>query len=109
MKKTINEDTTSELVIYSNNIFITNLQIAINQQYYSYALDFYNNEDLAINSIAYLTDRDNMITIRKDVEQPTNYVVTEQQNIIILSIIFALPVVIIIAGIIVWQYRRRKK
>ena len=109
LKKTINEDTTSELVIYSNNIFITNLQIAISQQYYSYALDFYNNEDLAINSIAYLTDRDNMITIRKDVEQPTSYAVTEQQNIIILSIIFALPEVIIIAGIIVWQYRRRKK
>ena len=32
------------------------------------------------------------------------------QNIaIILTIIFAIPLVIIVAGIIVWQIRRRKK
>lgn len=108
LKKTIDEETTSELIVYSNNIFITNLQIAISEQYYSYALDFYNNEDLAMNSIAYLTGRDNMITIRKDVEQST-YTVTQEQNTIILCIIFAIPVIIIIIGIIIWQVRRRKK
>ena len=108
LKKTIHEETTSELIVYSNNIFITNLQIAISEQYYSYALDFYNNEDLAMNSIAYLTGRDNMITIRKDVEQST-YTVTQEQNTIILCIIFAIPVIIIIIGIIIWQVRRRKK
>ena len=108
VKKKIDDDTTSELIVYSNNVFITNLQIAISQQYYSYALDFYNNEDLAINSIAYLTGRDNMITIRKDVESST-YTVTKEQNTIILLIIFAIPVLIVIIGIIVWQIRRRKK
>ena len=108
MKKTIDEDTTSELIVYSNNIFITNLRIAISQEYFSYALDFYNNEDLAMNSIAYLTERDNMITIRKDVEVST-YTVTKQQNTIILSIIFAIPALSIIIGIVVWQVRRRKK
>lgn len=108
LKKNINDDTTSELIMYSNNIFITNLQIQLNTQYYSYALDFYNNEDLAINSIAYLTDRDNMITIRKDTET-TAYTVTQQQNLIILTIIFAIPIMIIIIGIIVWIVRRRKK
>lgn len=108
VKKKIDDDTISELIVYSNNVFITNLQIAISQQYYSYALDFYNNEDLAINSIAYLTGRDNMITIRKDVESST-YTVTKEQNTIILLIIFAIPVLIVIIGIIVWQIRRRKK
>ena len=108
LKKKIDDDKTSEMIVYSNNIFITNLQIQLSAQYYSYALDFYNNEDLAINSIAYLTERDNMITIRKDTEN-TAYTVTEQQNIIILTIIFAIPVFIIIIGIIVWQVRRRKK
>ena len=108
LKKKINDDTTSELIVYSNNIFITNLQIAISSQYYSYALDFYNNEDLAINSISYLSGRENMITIRKNVET-TTYTVTEQQNTIILSIIFAVPLIIVLVGIIVWQVRRRKK
>lgn len=108
LKKKISDDVTSELIVYANNVFITNLQIAISSQYYSYALDFYNNEDLAINSVAYLTGRDNMITIRKDIEQ-TSYTVTEQQNTIILAIIFTIPIMIIIIGIIVWLYRRRKK
>lgn len=108
LKKKINDETNSEMIVFSNNIFITNLRIQLNSQYYSYALDFYNNEDLAINSIAYLTDRDNMITIRKDTETSA-YTVTQSQNIIILSIIFAIPVMIIIVGIIVWQVRRRKK
>ena len=108
IKKTIDDDTTSELIVYSNNIFITNLQIAISEQQAMYALDFYNNEDLAMNSIAYLTDRENMITIRKNTEI-TPYTVTEQQNSIILAVIFTIPVVIVVIGIIVWQVRRRKK
>ena len=108
IKKTIDDDTTSELIVYSNNIFITNLQIAISEQQAMYALDFYNNEDLAMNSIAYLTDRENMITIRKNTEI-TTYTVTEQQNSIILAVIFTIPVVIVVIGIIVWQVRRRKK
>ena len=108
IRKTIDEETTSELIVYANNIFITNLQIPISQQQAMYALDFYNNEDLAMNSIAYLTERENMITIRKDTETSA-YTVTEQQNLIILSIIFVIPVVIIILGIVIWQIRRRKK
>ncbi len=108
IRKTIDEETTSELIVYANNVFITNFQIPISQQQAMYALDFYNNEDLAMNSIAYLTERENMITIRKDTETSA-YTVTEQQNLIILSIIFVIPVVIIIFGIVIWQIRRRKK
>ena len=108
LKKKIDDDTTSEMIVYTNNIFISNLLIAISEQDQMYALDFYNNEDLAMNSVAYLTERENMIIIRKDAEIST-YAVTEQQNLIILSVIFAIPVVIVIIGIIVWQVRRRKK
>lgn len=108
LKKKIDDNITSELIIYSNNKFITNEEIPISQQYSALALGFYNNEDLAINSIAYLTGRDNMITIRKDVETST-YTVTAEQNTIILTIIFAIPIMIVIIGLIVWQIRRRKK
>lgn len=109
LKKTINDDTISEMLVYSNNLFITNQGIGISPTSAIPALDLYNNEDLAMNSIAYLTDRDNMITIRKDIETVSTYTVTDEQNTIILSIIFTIPVVIILAGIIVWQYRRRKR
>lgn len=108
LKKKIDDNNTSEMVVYANNFFITNEPVQINQQSAFAALDLYNNEDLAMNTIAYLTERNNMITIRKTLET-TTYNVTEQQNIIILSIIFTIPVLIIIIGIIVWQIRRRKK
>ena len=45
---------------------------------------------------------------RKDIEI-VDYAVTESQHQIILTIIFGLPIFIIIVGIIVWQVRRRKK
>ena len=106
LKKTVDEDKTSELIVYANNMFITNMVINSSQGN-AYVLDYYNNEDLAMNSIAYLADRDNMITIRKNVEV-TAYTVTEQQNMIILAIIFAIPLFSIIIGIVVWLVRRRK-
>lgn len=109
LQKTIDDDTTSELIVYANNLFITNLVIQNSEQgYYSYVLDYYNNEDLAMNSVAYLSDRDNMITIRKDVEI-TTYLATDLENKVILSIIFAIPAIIVIIGIIVWVHRKRKK
>lgn len=107
LTKKVDDDTTSKLIVYSNNVFITNMQISINNQYYLYAYEFYNNEDLALNSISYLTDREDTILIRKDTETST-YTVTENQQRIILAIIFAVPALIIIAGIIIWQVRRRK-
>ena len=65
-------------------------------------------KDILLNSISYLTEREDNITIRKNVEV-TTYTVTEQQHRIILTIIFAVPIAIIILGIVVWQIRRRKK
>lgn len=108
LTKTIDENTTSRLIVYSNNMFVTNVQIALNSQYYSYAYQLYNNEDLALNSISYLTGREDIIRIRKDTET-TTYTVTEEQQLTILTIIFSVPVLVVIVGIIVWQVRRRKK
>lgn len=108
LTKKIDDSTTSKLIVYSNNMFVTNVQVLLNEQYYRYALDFYNNEDLAMNSISYLTEREDTITIRKNTETST-YTVSEKQHKIILAIIFAVPAIIIIAGLIVWQIRRRKK
>ena len=73
-----------------------------------YAIDLYNNQDAILNSLSYLTEREDTITIRKDIEI-VDYAVTESQHQIILTIIFGLPIFIIIIGIIVWQVRRRKK
>jgi len=49
-----------------------------------------------------------MITVRKDLGIVA-YTATAQQDQIIRTIIVAIPVVVILAGIVVWQVRRRKK
>lgn len=105
--KKIEEGKTSKIIIYGNELFAMDMQVQING-YTMSTVNLYNNKDLILNSIAYLTEKENTITIRKNYET-VNYTVTEQQNTIIMTIIFALPVVIIILGIVIWQVRRRKR
>ena len=105
--KTLEDGNTSKLVIYSNELFAMDMQVQING-YAMYTIDLYNNKDLILNSIGYLNEREDTITIRKNYED-VSYTVTEEQNSIIMIIIFTIPVVIIIAGIVVWQVRRRKR
>ena len=68
-----------------------------------------NNKDLMLNSIAYLTNNDQDITIRKDYTQTTSFTPTDAQKLTIVRIIYMVPIAIILVGFIVWQVRRRKK
>ena len=106
--KKISDDVKSELIIYSNEICASDMPLQISGQYYTYAKDLYNNQDVILNSISHLIERTDTITIRKTGENES-YTVTEQQDAIIKTIIFVVPVIIIGIGIVVWQVRRRKK
>ena len=85
----------------------TNLQTPINAQYYIYPIVERINQDVVLNSISNLTEREDTIIVRKayDVDK---YSVTDQEDVIIQTIIFALPFVIIIIGIGVSIYRKRR-
>ena len=96
----------SKLVIYGENYFVSDYQLSQNSQYPAVQLGY--NKDLLLNSISYLVDRTEDISSRKDTGTVT-YTATAQQDLIIRIIIFAVPILIILAGIIVWQVRRRKK
>ena len=102
-------ENTSKMIIFANTTFATNMQIRIDTQYYMYAIDAYNNEDILLNSVSYLTEREDNITIRKNDETVSTYDVSEMQLRIVLGIIFAIPVLIVFIGILVWWHRRRKK
>ena len=114
LEKTItpaNEETgesavTSTLIIFGENYFASDYQLAQNSQYPGIELAY--NKDLVLNSLAYLSDREEDITARKSTGTVT-YTATEQQDTIVRIIIFAVPIVIILIGLIVWQRRRRKK
>lgn len=111
--KTISNDNESEntkksnLVIYANAIFAIDYPIQISNQA-AYAIDFYNNQDLILNSISYLTERTDTITIRKTYTS-VPYTATASQDIVVRLIIFIVPLVIIAIGIVVWVIRKRRK
>ena len=105
--KTIDEKNTSKLIIFGNELFVSDMQVNLNGYDY-YIAELYNNSDVVLNSIAYLTDREEDVVSRKRTGTVI-YAPTEQQDTIVRIIIFAVPIVIILAGIIVWQKRRRKK
>lgn len=106
--KTIDDKTKSELVIYASELCASNLQITVNEYQIS-AIDLHNNKDVILNSISHLTERTDTITIRKANEETQRYTVTEKEDSIIKTIIFTLPVVVIVAGIVIWIIRIRKR
>ena len=102
--KTISEDKISELIIYTDETFITPVELSTGIGYMG---KLYNNEDVVMNSISYLTDREDTITIRNTYETES-YTVTDQEDAIVKTIIFIVPVFVIGAGILVWALRRRR-
>lgn len=106
--KKINEDTTSSMIICASNLFITDYNnVPIGTQNVPMVY-LYNNSDIVLNSIAYLSKREDAITIRKNTNVVT-YTATEQQNNIIQAIIFGIPVLIVAIGVVVSRMRKRRK
>ena len=108
LTKKIDDDTESTLVAYSNALFAANYTVQIAGSYGT-PISIRQNKDIILNTIAYLSDREDTIRIRKDTGLVTFDAITEQENRIVLWIIFAIPVVIILAGIVVAIVRKRKK
>lgn len=96
----------SKLIIYGENYFVSDYQLTQTTQ--TPMIAYRQNKDLVLNSIAYLSDREEDITVRKSTGAVT-YTATEQENRIILTTIIAVPLIIIIAGIVVWIKRKRQK
>ena len=107
LTKTIKPDTESIAVIIANASFITDYKVQ--QLSSSYPISYLgNNKDFMLNSIAYLTKKENTLKIRKDMSTST-YAPTKEQNRIVIMIIFVIPIAIIVSGIVVWNLRRRKR
>lgn len=108
LEKTISneeEQVKSNMIIYSENLFISDYSLTSTS---SYPVIMYSgNKDLVIDTISYLVDREVDIAVRKDTNT-INYTATVEQNSLIQTIIFGVPVIIIVVGIIIWQIRRRK-
>lgn len=96
----------STLVIFGDNNFVSDIQITSQT---NPMLILANNKDLMLNSIAYLTNNDEDITIRKDYTKSSNFTPTDGQKLTIIRIIYLVPIAIILLGFIVWNIRRGRK
>ncbi len=98
---------TSNLVISASGSFISDYTVSALDQ--NYPLSYLgSNKDFVINAMAKLGEKENTLTIRKDMANST-YTPTDMQNKIVLSIIFIVPVVIVLVGIVIARFRRKRK
>ena len=105
----LEDEKEAKMIVFSNAVFATNQQMYLNENYIISLNQLQNNTDAVINSLSYLTEREDTITIRKNPDSISYYTVTQGQHNVIMAIIFGVPAVIIIIGIVVWQIRRRRK
>ncbi len=103
------ETVQSKLIISANGQFMTDYIVSeLSSQYPLSYLG--SNKDFAINAISVLAEKENGLTIRKDMAG-TSYVftATAEQNKIVLVVIFAVPIVILLIGIVIWKQRKKRK
>lgn len=97
----------SNLVIVSSASFMGDFVISeVNQ---TYPLSFIgSNIDFVMNSMAFLGEKDDILTIRKEYNSST-YTPTNVQHIIVISIIVFVPLLIIMVGIFISVWRKKRK
>ena len=108
LTKKIDDNKSAVLVAYSNAFFATNYQFVIGNSYAS-LIELRNNKDILLNTVAYLNNREDSIRIRKDTGVVSFNTANAKQTNIVKIIIFALPIIIIIIGIIVTIKRKLKR
>lgn len=104
--KKLNDNKSSKLIIYSDNFFVTDSEITIDGNT-NLLINVYYNLDFALNSVAYLTNRSEMDVGKKDMGDIT-IIPNNTQNIVINSIIFIIPLFILICGIVMWIMKLHK-
>lgn len=96
----------SKLVIYANVGFFTDVYNDANVDISTMSNP--GNVNLVLNTFAELGEEEDLITVRK-AANVTEFKNTESEDRVVRLIIFGLPVLVIILGIIVWNYRRKKR
>lgn len=109
-KKVILEDGSekeSKLVIVASASFMSDFVVSeINK---NYPLSFIgSNMDFVMNSMAFLGGKEDILTIRKEYNSST-YTPTNTQHLIVIAIITLVPILIILAGILISAWRKRRK
>ena len=96
----------SKLVVYGNATFFLDTYQTGNVQISTMSNP--GNINLVMNTFAELGEEENLITVRK-ATNVTEFKNTEAEDRTVKLLIFGIPVLIIVVGILVWNYRRKKR
>ena len=107
LTKKVNDEITSKMIAIANAYFVTNDYIPLGNTYLV-PITLRNNKDIVTNSVAYLSNREDSLRIRKNTGLVTFETPTEVQNTIVKVVVFGIPVLIVIIGIIISIIRRKK-
>lgn len=106
-------DNKSKAIIYSNSVVATNSPIFIfntimNKKISVEAILLDDNVDMIADSIKELSNQNNSIYLSKNKYNlvPSRCLLTDK---ITLKIIFVIPMIIVLAGYVVWRHRKNKK
>lgn len=99
------EGVSSKLIVVATGNFITDYTSPLSNTYPISTIG--SNKDFVINSMSYLGEKENILTIRKDMSSST-YQPTDQENAMVLAVIISVPVMIILIGVVVSKIRKRK-
>jgi hypothetical protein len=101
------EIVTSQLIVIANTVFASDYTVEGISTTYPVSY-FGNNKDMFLDSISGLTKTEDGLKIRKDMSTST-FAPSDQEYIVVLVTVFAVPIVIILLGIIMGIYRKRKR
>ena len=101
------EKVVSKLVVIASSSYMTETYSQFVSSTYP-LVRIGSNKDFTINAMSYLGNKDYYLTIRKDYAYNT-YAPTTDQNRIVLTIIFSVPLFILVAGFVIWNYRKKRK
>ncbi len=108
LDKVVSDGVNSRAVVYTSQISFSDLSAADLGD--STKPLFYGVEEIAMNSIAYLTDKGEYYSISKldsSVISATTIITSEKQDYIIKFIMSALFLVVVISGIVILRKRRK--
>ncbi len=94
---------TSNIIVIGNASFL-----ADNDEDLPSPIKYGANSNFAANCFADLAEQENLITVKKASHYST-FISTTTDDLIVKTIIFAVPIILILIGIIIWNVRRRKR
>ena len=95
---------TAEMVVIGNDTFLSDYDSLIGD----YPIGYQGNYEFTMNCFADLTNKESNIEILKDVTL-TTFTSTARQDSVVQLIVFGIPVLIILAGIIIGTIRKRMR